>query len=166
MSSLSWIYNRQIIMYQVKADPIYFRISSVTLNQLTPSGYDDVTKTLYKSVWRKSWILKKTMCGFTILNAKDSAKVPWKSTRNWNMYMEYLLVHTPLFVGGSDVFKAARKTSEINHISKHQNLPWTKIPSSDEEYKSCSSHLTSWISTIWMLDYFFWFFFLNCPCKK
>ena len=37
-------------MYQVKADPIYFKITSVTLNQLTPSGYDDITKTLYKSV--------------------------------------------------------------------------------------------------------------------
>lgn len=157
-------------MYQVKADPIYFKITSVTLNQLnqlTPSGYDDITKTLYKSVWRKSWILKKTMCGFTILNAKDSEKVPWKSTRKWNTHMEYLLVHTPQFVGGSDVFQAARETSEMNRISKHQNLPWTKILWSWWGIQVLL-HPSNNIPDVapddcWLFKFNF---FLNCPYRK
>ena len=45
---------------------LYF---SVTSKDSTSLGYDDVTKTSHKSVWRKTWSLKKKIWGFTFLNA-------------------------------------------------------------------------------------------------
>ena len=30
-------------MYQVKADPLYFKITSISSDEFTSSGYDDVT---------------------------------------------------------------------------------------------------------------------------
>ena len=77
------------IMSPVKVDPLNWKIPSITFNEFTSYGYDDVTKTSHKNWRRKSWSLKKKICGFTFVHAWNSETVPWKSTRNWNLYMEH-----------------------------------------------------------------------------
>ena len=43
--------------------------------------------------------------------------------------MEHLAADITVFVGGSDVFKAAKEASEMSHDLEHQKRPGTRIPS-------------------------------------
>ena len=40
-------------MYQVKVDPLYLKVTSITSDEFTFSGYDSVTKTSHKNVGEK-----------------------------------------------------------------------------------------------------------------
>ena len=122
--------DKYLIFHEYLIDKLYIRskliLSTLKLPQLpqmnllvmmTSQRHHIKTCDGNQGVW------KKKICSFTFLLAWNSETVPWKSTRNWNLCMEHLFVHMAPFAGGSDVFKATRKTSEMPGLT-YLNSGW------------------------------------------
>ena len=65
-STCSHIFILQILIiltthiYQVKVNPPYFKVTSITSDKITWFGHDNVTKTRHESLWQKQWVQRRT----------------------------------------------------------------------------------------------------------
>ena len=110
-------------------DILCFKISSITLNKFTSSGYDDITKTWHKGVFDGNHgaqpedknLLFHIFKGMKLWDSPIKIHLDLKS--------ECGTSYSVMLLASESSIKAAKQTSEMSHGLEYQKLPWIRIPS-------------------------------------
>ena len=112
--------------YNVLVNLLCFKISSVTLNKFTSSGYDDITKTWHKGVFNGNYGARPENKNL-LIHILKSMKL-WDSPIKIHLDLKSecgTSYSVMLLASESSILKAAKQTSGM----EYQKLPWMRIPS-------------------------------------